>query len=227
MAVRKEMISVLNDFASCKTGTIRIGMPVIRGVEMFTHIFPAFHEKYPLIRLEPIEISYSQRFQKITSGEIDLAFITLTQDDRTGDEYYPILDEEIYLAVPRSHKRLEELMGYEEIDLSLVKNEDFVMINKGTLLRRIAANLFREAGYYPHIIMETSSYQTIVSIVSYGAALSIVPQNSTVDSSGVVYLPIKGRPFRTFCATHKKGLYMSQPLKDFLNMSIAYWQQKS
>lgn len=226
MAVRKEMMAVLSDFAACKTGTIRIGMPVIRGVEMFTHIFPAFYKKYPLIRLEPIEISYAQRFQKINSGELDLAFITLTQEDRTNDEYYPILDEEIYLAVPHEHERLEELKTYGDVDLSLVKNENFVMINKGTSLRKLASNLFREAGYYPHIIMETSNYQTIASIVAYGAALSVVPQNHMLDSTGVEYLHIKGRPFRTFCAIHKKGLYMSQPVKDFLNMAIEYWKQE-
>lgn len=227
ISVKKEMMSVLSDFAACKTGTVRIGMPVIRGVEMFTHIFPAFHEKYPLIRLEPIEISYAQRFQKISSGELDLAFITLTQEDRTGDEFYPILDEEIYLAVPKKHERLEELKQYKEIALSLVKNESFVMINKGTSLRKLASNLFREAGYYPRIIMETSNYQTIASIVSYGAALSVVPQNNMVDASGVEYLPLKGRPFRTFCAIHKKGAYMSQPVRDFLDMSTEYWRQKA
>jgi len=53
-----------------------------------------------------------------------LAFVTLTQNDRTNDEYYPIIDEEIFLAVPRRHSRLEELKRQEEIDLSLVKNED-------------------------------------------------------------------------------------------------------
>lgn len=223
IAMKKEMLAVLNDYAACKTGTIRIGMPVIRGCEMFTHIFPAFHRKYPLIRLEPIEMSYSQRLQKIASGELDIAFITLTESERTADDYYPIIHEEICLAVSANHPMIEDFRSAEEVDLSCLKDQKFVLINNGTTLRKIINNLFRSAGFHPQVILETSSYQTISTIVSYNTAASLVPKLDSVDSN----FSVKGRPYRTFCAVRKKGAYMSQPVRDFLEMSMEFWNSGS
>lgn len=226
LALKKEMMNVLSDYSNYKTGTIKIGLPVIHGGEMFTHIFPLFHEKYPHVHLVPIELSYSQRFHMINSGELDLAFVTLAESDQTDDEYFPILNEEIYLAAPADNPLTPALEACEEVDLSLLKEAQFVLINQGTSLRKYTDILFRKAGFYPNIILETSSYHTITTIVSFGKTFSITPQIIENEKGNIKYLHIKDRPFRTFCALHKKNAYMSQPLKEFLELSINYWKNK-
>lgn len=115
--------------------------------------------------------------------------------------------------------------GCEEVDLSYLKDQKFVLINNGTTLRKIINNLFRNAGFHPQVILETSSYQTISTIVSYNTAVSLVPKLDSVDSAGVEFFSVKGRPYRTFFAVRKKGAYMSQPTKDFLEMSMEFWDR--
>lgn len=224
MAIKQEMTNVLNDFSSFNAGTIRIGMPIIHGGEVFTHVFPKFHRKYPNIKLEPTEMSYSQRFQMIASGELDLAFVTLMESEKTDDEYYPILKEELFLAAPKNHPLTAQLKLQQEVDLKQLENENFVMINRNTTLRKCTDRIFKENGFIPHIILETSSYKTISTIVSFGEAFSIIPQLNDLENAEIEYLPLIGHPFRTFYAMHKRGMYMSRPLKDFLEMSLTCWK---
>lgn len=105
--------------------------------------------------------------------------------------------------------------GCEEVDLSYLKDQKFVLINNGTTLRKIINNRFRNAGFHPQAILETSSYQTISTIVSYNTAVSLVPKLDSVDSAGVEFFPVKGRPYRTFFAVRKKGPICRSPSKTF------------
>lgn len=228
ISLRDEMLSILSDYAEYKTGTIRIGMPVIRGLEMFINIFPEFHERYPGIKLEPIEQTYSKRIQALNDGKVNIAFFTLPNTSNPDFDYYPLMKEELQLVVPKVDPRIEELRKQKEVDIASFSGEKFVVMEKGTTLRLMIDAIFKHARIKPHIIMETSSYKSVVSIVSYGSAYAISPNVvDSQESNSVEYFPIKGRPYRTFYAVMKKGNYISKPLKDFLDMSIAYWKNKN
>ena len=70
---------------------------------MFTSIYPVFHQKYPDVTVEPVEKSVHELQQMLADSSLDIAFLTLRQEDHTNDEYITLVTEEILLAVPAGH----------------------------------------------------------------------------------------------------------------------------
>lgn len=223
--LKQELSSVMNDYAEYKTGVIKIGLPTIRGYELFTNVFPIFHEKYPLIKLEPLELSVRRQKILLSHGDIDLAFMTLSESDESDDVYVPIQSEEIFLVMPKQDP-LIKFLPKSDINLSVLKDKKFVLIYRDSTLRRFTDRLFAEAGFQPNILLETSNHQTIANLVSNGYACSIVPKMYISDTSKVVFYHLPGHPSWMLCGAYKKGSYLSQPKKDLLQMVTDYWTQK-
>ncbi|MCI8295922.1 MAG: LysR family transcriptional regulator [Lachnospiraceae bacterium] len=223
--MKRELSAVMSDFSGYKTGTIKIGLPTVRGYELFTHVFPAFYERYPLIKLEPLELSVRRQKLLLSRGDIDLAFMTVGPGDRSDDIFLPIKEEEIFLVVPASDPVVQACPG-EEIDLPLLKEKKFVLIYKDSTLRRFSDRFFAEAGFIPDILLETSNHQTIANLVSNGYACSVVPRMYISDPSKVRFYHLPGRPSWTLCAAYKKGSYLSQPKKDLLEMVEQFWRRE-
>lgn len=223
--LKQELSSVMNDYAEYKTGIIKIGLPTIRGYELFTNVFPTFHEKYPLIKLEPLELSVRRQKTLLSHGDIDLAFMTLSASDESEDVYIPIQHEEIFFVMPKQDP-LAQTLSRDDIDLNLVKDKKFVLIYQNSTLRRFTDRLFAEAGFQPDTLLETSNHQTIANLVSNGYACSIVPKMYISDTSKVRFFHLPGHPSWMLCGAYKKGSYLSQPKKDLLQMVTDYWTKK-
>ena len=222
--LKRELSSVMNDYAEYKTGIIKIGLPTVRGFELFTNVFPRFHTKYPHIKLEPLELSVRRQKLLLSRGDIDLAFMTLAESDTPDEVCIPIKQEEIFLVVPVSDPVVETCKE-EDIDLRLVRDKKFVLIYKDSTLRRFSDRLFSDAGFVPDILLETSNHQTIANLVSNGYACSVVPKLYINDPSKVKFYRLPGHPSWMLCAAYKKGSYLSQPKKDLLQMVTEFWTE--
>lgn len=220
--LKRELSSVMNDYAEYKTGVIKIGLPTVRGFELFTNVFPRFHQKYPHIKLEPLELSVRRQKLLLSRGDIDLAFMTLAESDKPDEVFIPIKQEEIFLVMPLSDP-LAAGRKEEDIELSLVRDKKFVLIYKDSTLRRFTDRLFSEAGFLPDVLLETSNHQTIANLISTGYACSVVPKMYIHDTSKVRFFHLPGHPSWTLCAAYKKGSYLSQPKKDLLQMVTDFW----
>lgn len=222
--LKRELTAVMSDHSEYKTGTIKIGLPTVRGYELFTNVFPVFHARYPLIRLEPMELSVRRQKLLLSRGDIDLAFMTLGPGDRSNDVFLPIEQEEIFLVMPISDP-VAQTHPEDEIDLTLLKGKKFALIYKDSTLRRLSDRIFAEAGFIPDILLETSNHQTIADLVSNGYACSVVPKLYIDDPSKVRFYHLPGHPSWTLCAAYKKGSYLSQPKKDLLEMVERFWKK--
>lgn len=222
--LKKELSAVMNDYAEYKTGNIKIGLPTVRGYDMFTNVFPQFYAKYPFIKLEPLELSVRRQKTLLSNGEIDLAFMTITEEDKSNDIFIPIKYEELFLAMPLSCPLVQTYTG-DEIDLHLLEKEKFVLIYRDSTLRHYTDRMFSQAGFLPDILLETSNHQTIANIVSNGYACSIVPKMYFKDTSKVKFFHLPDHPSWMLCAAYKKGAYLSQPMKDLLEMVTKYWAE--
>lgn len=48
----------ISDLTGSYKGTLSIGMTPVRGPDMFVHVYPRFHKKYPLMAVVPYELNY-------------------------------------------------------------------------------------------------------------------------------------------------------------------------
>lgn len=90
----------ISDLTGSYKGTLSIGMTPVRGPDMFVHVYPRFHKKYPLMAVVPYELNIYRMQPLIARGDIDFGFMTLFPDQETQDAYETLFEEEILLAVP-------------------------------------------------------------------------------------------------------------------------------
>lgn len=103
LRIKQKTYNIISDMAETKKGRLSIGFTPGRGSEMFTHVYPLFHQAYPNVIVEPHELSVHRQQQLIAQGDLDIGFQTLSERQKTNDEYITLGREEIFLAVPSVH----------------------------------------------------------------------------------------------------------------------------
>ena len=66
---------------------------------MFTEIYPKFHQLYPNYQLRPIEMGVMEQLNALSRFEIDLAFVTIDNDQRDDNNYITVGTEEMICAI--------------------------------------------------------------------------------------------------------------------------------
>lgn len=68
---------------------------------MFSNIYPEFHQLYPQVHIDPMELSVHDQNPLLLSGQLDIGFMTLFESqEKKGLEYLRITKESLVLAVP-------------------------------------------------------------------------------------------------------------------------------
>lgn len=96
--------------------------------------------------------------------------------------------EKIYLAVPKN----SDYAAYDEIDLSEVKDESFIMLSSTRLFGVICNKYCSVAGFLPKILFESDSPVAVQNIISTGAGIAFWPEYSwgKINNKNVTLIPI-------------------------------------
>ena len=99
-----------------------------------------------------------------------------------------VKEEKIYLAVPKSSK----YATLEEIDLSVVKDESFIMLSSTRLFGVICNKFCSIAGFFPKVLFESDSPAAVQNIISMGAGIAFWPEYSwgKLDNKNVSLIPV-------------------------------------
>ncbi len=114
-------------------------------------------------------------------------------NDTTDDldfERLPMFQDSIYLAVNKNSLLAEE----HEIDLSLLKDETFLTLSKGFATRNDSDTVFEKAGIDPKVFLQVSDIFTLISMVSSGVGLALLPGRiSSIYESSVRLIPLQAK----------------------------------
>jgi len=129
--------------------------------------------------------------KKLKSTELDAIIVAL--NDTTDDldfERLPMFQDSIYLAVNKNSLLAEE----HEIDLSLLKDETFLTLSKGFATRNDSDTVFEKAGIDPKVFLQVSDIFTLISMVSSGVGLALLPGRiSSIYESSVRLIPLQAK----------------------------------
>lgn len=97
-------------------------------------------------------------------------------------------EENIYLAVPKDSK----YASYPSIELSAVRDDEFVMLSNSRLFGVICNKFCSIAGFYPKILFESDSPGAVQNIISTGTGIAFWPEYSwgALGNQNVILLPI-------------------------------------
>ena len=233
LQIRHETDKRLQDLVNAQRGTLTVGITSEHGSSMFTHIYPQFHQNYPEVTISIYENSVRDQQQMLRNGELDLAFLTLSEDQRTDDIYTSLAREELLLAVPASHPACQkaqktEKSRYAELDLSLLQSDPFAMMYKQSTMFRMLADHFETCGFSPRTLFYTQRSVNALEMVSANICCTVVPaffaaggHRSTFEN--VAFFSMPSHPVWDITVSCKRGSYLTGAAHAFIRLAKEYW----
>lgn len=229
LRIKRETYSMIADVSAAQKGRLSVGFTPGRGIVMFTGVYPAFHHLHPDIIVEPTELSVRNQQNLISRGELDIGFVTLSEKQKSGDEYITLYEEDIVLAIPSGHPlgTLAAPAGapLAELDISLLKYEPFVLMYKESTIRNMVDDIFRQADFTPNVLFETSNTTTIVAMIRSNLCCGVIPRYYTKDVDGMACFYLPSHPTWKVAASYRKASYLSKAAKDFIRLASDFWSE--
>lgn len=179
--------------ASGEAGRLALSFVSTAGLGMLPDVLRRYRAAYPAVRLVLQEATSDVQFEELLSGRIDAGFVIPSQPGVPGAmadsalDYRKMVDEPLVLCAPSGLAALSAPGPVRLRDLPPLPLVIFPRAVAPSLHDAILA-AFRAAGVPPTIGQEAIQMQTIVSLVSGGMGLALVPQSvSNLMRPGVEY----------------------------------------
>ncbi|MBB5180417.1 DNA-binding transcriptional LysR family regulator [Planomicrobium koreense] len=170
--------------------------------------------------------AFAQRMQsQLESGEIDVGISTFPIHGE-NIEWYPIIEEEILLAVPLTHP----LAARKSIELTEVRNDPFIVMPPGYGFRDLTENFCAQAGFYPDFAFEGDETGVTYELVEKGLGIAFSP--SLIRSKRLATLQLAELKISEPKCTRSVGLVwhkersQTDTVKEFIAYTIAFLEKQ-
>lgn len=157
-------------------------------------VFQLMRARYPEVSLNLRELTTEEQMEAIDANRLDVGLIRPPAVVPESLRMTVIAREPLVAVLPKTHR----LAGQEKIAAGALAGEPFVQVPRhvtpGFFDHFMGACL--QAGFFPRIVQEARTTQTIVSLVAVGMGVSIVPDSlRDLQRTGVVYVSLDPSPF--------------------------------
>lgn len=168
---------------------LRIGVIDSAAAGLMPQLLPHLSAGHPDIAIEMLEQKTIRLLPRILTGRLDIAIVRPpdVQDPRL--EFRPLFSETVVVAIPASHP----LASKEVISVHDMIDEPLIVPDRASRPHShdLTIKLFLEAGLAARVAQIAEEKQTIVSLVSTGVGLAIVPKwASRLGIGGVSFVDL-------------------------------------
>ena len=170
-------------------GRLRIGFVSLADFGLLPGLLKAYKAARPGVALALREMLTPEQSAALAAGELDFGFL-LPPVSVPELEHLVVQRERFLAALPARH-RLARSRG--KLAVRELAEEAFVMVPREIApgLHDIVAGLTARAGFAPRVAQEALQMQTVVSLVSSGLGVAIVPASlANLGRRGVAYREI-------------------------------------
>ncbi len=150
----------------------------------------SFRDQFPDVELVLRELTTDQQLKALRDRAIDVGFLRQPiKDDALNIE--TIFREPLILALALDNVLVNSL----HISLEMLAREPFVMVSRqeSPTFYDLIIGLCHQAGFSPRVVQEAIQMPTILSLVSVGIGVTLVPASvQNLQVLGVTYKPLKG-----------------------------------
>jgi len=192
LAQASELPGLVQRAALGETGRLVLAFVSSADYSVLPPFLRAYRAAYPHVQIALQEATSDLQLDSLLNGRIDAGLLIppLPDKARAVLDYLPVLKEPLILASPAG---LPALRGKAAADLRTLPPLPLIIFPRAIspgLYDAILA-VFRAAGITPAIGQEAIQMQTIVSLVSAGMGMALVPQSvSNLRRPGVEYHPL-------------------------------------
>ena len=183
----------LRGIASGEQGRLRIGFVSLADYGVLPGLLKRFKTARPGVRLALREMLSPEQAAALGAGELDFGLLLPPVEGAADLEHLVVHRERFVAALPSRH-RLASIAG--KLAVAELATEPFVMIPREIApgLYDIVRGLAARAGILLNVAQEAIQMQTVVSLVSSGLGVAIVPASmANLGRRGVVYRELVDR----------------------------------
>ncbi len=222
LTINNNLQKEINEIHNEEYGTIRLGIPVQRAMQVLPYVMPKFIQKYPLVNIEILEHGSATIESLVLEGAVDFACLT-THPRHEELEYILVETEELVLLTGPNSNIAKRIPAGTPIDITEAKDEMFVNIKDGHSVRKTQDMLFIRKNMHPKILFETISIEVAKRTAVACNAVMICPQNYIEMTPEllphcVMYPLVDIERKRHFYICHRKDRYLTKYMKDFILM---------
>lgn len=207
--------------AAGNAGTVRLGFVGSATHEVLPMLLRRFREDSPDARVVPSELATTEQVAAISAGTLDAGLVRMPIAS-TEVATHALMEEPLVIVLPDFHP----LAHRRRLPLAALAGEAFVMWGRqlNPLFHDEVISACLEAGFSPNVTQEAGEMPTIVSLVSAGLGVSLVPASMERQrTSGVVYVPLQGPGVRIAIALAWRRDQPSPLVQHLVRVARATW----
>jgi len=189
-AILRDLEAARSDVVEKKmsiSGPIFVGVIPTIAPYFLPPILAAFSRKCPEVRVTIAEEITPLLLERLRAGTMDVAIVALPLQTRSRDfQTFPVMVEKLYAVLPRHHS----LAKRRAVSLEKLQDDPFLLLRDGHCFRETAVAACKRARLNPKIIFESGQFSSILSMVSAGLGVSIVPAMAVEKRPGCRYVPL-------------------------------------
>lgn len=239
LAATDKFESIKSDLMNLKAGNITVGSTSCFSTTFLPMIIGEFHNRYKGIGIDIVEGKVSEIMERCFEGNIDMFFADYDIDsDLFAKE--ELFTEQLLMAVPIDdpiNEKLKEFVipteeivagnakspKYKSVDISVVKDKEFILLNEDQHIRRIVDKVFQQAGINPNVTMEVPQTTTGLAFTVENVGISFVAE-STIKFNNINKHPCYYKigdsetTSRKMCIAYKMNKYISKAHRQLIQI---------
>lgn len=168
---------VVDEYVDPQKGTIHVGF----SASLASYILPTaiyyFREKYPDVKFELNQGSYSELIDSVIKGDINIAVLGPMPPKQAKIKGTVLFTEDIVALLPTNHP----LSMRSSIKLIELRDDPFVLLPKEFILRDVIVDECKLRGFEPTISFEGKDLEAVKGLVSAGLGVTLIPEVTIVD----------------------------------------------
>jgi DNA-binding transcriptional LysR family regulator len=179
----------LQKMAAGESGRLTVGFIPLADYGVLPSLLKAFKASHAKITLALREMISPEQIIALRSKELDIGLVIPPVSAREF-EHLVLQQEQFVVALPAGHQ-LARRRG--ALPVRQFASEPFVQVprERSPGLHDKISRLTAAAGFVPHVAQEAIQMQTVVSLVSSGLGVALVPASvANLGRQGVVYRPL-------------------------------------
>ncbi|MET1035495.1 MAG: LysR substrate-binding domain-containing protein [Arthrobacter sp.] len=173
------------------SGVIRVGFSGSATYRLMPRIVESARRGMPGLRLKVQgEMLTPQMEEALKEGRIDVAVLRPPVRSE-GIELKFLEQDSLVVALPEDHP----LAARETLELSDLSAEPFICYPQASAVNSIVVEACRKAGFRPDVAQEARETSTLLSFVSAGTGVALVPTTRRMFAlQGIVFRPLRDAP---------------------------------
>ncbi|SMG55265.1 LysR family transcriptional regulator [Paenibacillus aquistagni] len=211
--------AVISELQGLKRGTLKIGALLTVVNYLLPPTVMGFHNSYPNVELSVLGLRTGDIYNGLLQNELDLGIVFLPMEHEDL-ETIPLYKENLALAVAVDHPIAQAAF----VTLDILKETPSVLLPNTYFLRQIINEQCRSLAFTPQPVLEMTTMESIVTMVSKGVGVTILPKGylDYINNSYICTIPLKNPLLTTqIGVVYRKNKHLCAASRVFMEQLVS------